>query len=109
MVKIAAKLITRVATVIPERAGLRRKLSDAKRVSAHEMPGKRTADCQNQRTAKAISNGQKKANPKRKTSMPKTPTLNLSTDPFTVGARTKRSGARTKHAIPSRLAQDVPP
>ena len=50
MVKIAAKLITRVATVIPERTGFRRKLSEARRASTQDEPGSRNAHCQNHLT-----------------------------------------------------------
>ena len=41
IVKIAARLMTMVATVMPERTGLRRKLSEAKRASTASNPGKR--------------------------------------------------------------------
>src|SRR5215467_4134357 len=47
MVKIAARLITMVATVIPERTGLRRRLSDASRASIQDTPGRRKEDRHN--------------------------------------------------------------
>ena len=44
MVKIAARLMIIVATVIPERNGFRRRLSEAKRVSTHDTPGSDSVD-----------------------------------------------------------------
>src|SRR6185312_6609912 len=82
MVKIAARLITTVATVIPERAGLRRRLSDARRASTASIPGSRSFERQNQPTANRINAGQKAARPRRKINMPMTPTLNRLTGVF---------------------------
>src|SRR3954451_8970281 len=47
IVNIAAKLMTIVATVIPERTGLRRRLSEASLLSAQDKPGTFRAECQN--------------------------------------------------------------
>src|ERR1041384_1610192 len=90
MVKIAARLITTVATVIPERAGLRRRLSDARRGSTASIPGKRSWDCQNQPTANRINAGQNAARARRKINMPMTPTLNRLTASPTAGATDKK-------------------
>src|SRR3972149_1025401 len=71
--------ITIVAIVMPDRAGLRRKLSDANLVSAHERPGSRSADRQNDRTASLTIAGQKNARPSKNSSMPVNPRLKRST------------------------------
>src|SRR6478736_9728930 len=85
IVKIAARLITTVATVIPERVGLRRRLSDARRASTASIPGKRSLERQNQPTANRINAGQDAASARRKINMPMTPTLNRLTGSPTVG------------------------
>src|SRR6185295_17406154 len=107
IVKIAAKLITMVATVIPERTGLRRRLSEANRASTHESPGNLADDCQNQPTVALMIVGAKKAKLSRKISMPITPTLNLETESPTHGATTRRTGATITQSKPSRLPQET--
>ena len=106
MVKIAARLMIMVATVIPERNGLRRRLSAAKRVSTQETPGRTSAErhksCATQRTM----SGAKKARPRRNINMPMTPALNCRTAPLSWGARRISSGATAKQTMPSRMDHD---
>src|SRR3970040_780055 len=108
IVKIAARLITIVAIVMPERAGLRRKLSDANLVSAHERRGSRSADCQNDRTASLTIAGQKNARPSKNSSMPATPRLKRSTATGSEGESASKIGATQKQQTPRRFAQGFP-
>src|SRR3990172_6913898 len=105
IVKIAARLITIVATVIPERAGLRRKLSDANLACGHDKPRRRGADCQNDRTASFTSAGQKNARPSKNSSMPVTPRLKRSTATGSDGESASKIGAAQKQQTPRRFAK----
>src|SRR5262245_6009087 len=109
MVKIAARLIIRVATVIPERKGLRTRLSVASRTSAHEIPGRRTDDWEIVFPAKRMTRGAKNAMPSKKISMPTMPMLNWRTGPANSGADRIIAGARMKHTKPRRVDQDFLP
>src|SRR5262245_27409832 len=109
MVKIAAKLITKVATVMPERTGFRRKLSEARRASTQDRPGSRIAHCQNHPTPWLIIRGQRNASPSKKINIPITPTLNCCTDPGKGEGRKMMMGEATKQMRPSRIAQDFFP
>src|SRR4029077_1927567 len=106
MVKIAAKLITNVATVIPERSGFRRKLSDASRASTQDELDRRKAHRQNHRTPDSITRGQRNARPSKKTNIPTTPTLNCCTGPGRRSGRKTIRGETTKQKRPRRVAQD---
>src|SRR4029077_9604641 len=106
MVKMAAKLITNVATVIPERSGFRRKLSDASRAPTQDEPGRCNAHCQNHRTPDSTTRGQRNARPSKKTNIPRTPTLNCCTGPERGSGRKTIRGEATKQNRPRRVAQD---
>src|SRR5512135_3079726 len=107
MVKIAARLITIVATVMPERSGLRDRLSEAKRNSTEESPGRLSFDRRNRRAAKLMIAGQNAARPSKNTSMPITPTLNLITEPLTAGALNNNAGDKTKQNMSRRLGHEI--
>src|SRR6266480_1532819 len=54
-----------------------------------------------------MTSGQKKARPSRNTSIPITPTLNFSTDPWSDGERKMTVGDKRKQKIAKAVAQDL--
>ena len=109
MVKIAARLMIMVATVMPERNGFLITLSDASLVSAQDSPGMPAAQRWNCLTAKVMNSGLKDATPSKNTNMPTMPKLNCRTAPETDGAKKTSAGETTRHKKPSRVAHDLLP
>src|SRR5574338_517843 len=98
--------MTIVATVIPERTGLRRRLSEAKRASNDSTPGRRKLERQNQPTTKRMTAGQNAASARSNVSMPITPTLKRSTGSPADGANANNIGASAAQSHPKRFDQE---
>jgi len=101
---MAARLIIRVATVIPHRTGLRARLSRANRPPA-QVKGMRHR--RRTRTDQRIKSGERKHKARRKSNVATTPKVNLSRPPKPEGEKSQSRREITKRTKPKRDAREI--